>query len=114
MAVRAGVGGAVLSIVAEIMTSKAFGQRSCRSRLKFSRAREDASGGGEYMGAIREMNMLGDVPRNREGSVVRISQVVIRIGRVHCGGRGRSHRGGRGQPSRKRGWVGLSDERRSR
>ena len=67
---RACVGGAVLSIVAETMTPKAFGQRTSRSGSKCVRARKYLSRGREYASAIRESNVLGGIPRNWEGSVV--------------------------------------------
>ena len=70
MAVRAGVGRTVLSIVAEKMTSKAFRQRTSGSRSKSVRAWKDSSGGGEYTCAIREADMLGYVPRDGKSSVV--------------------------------------------
>ena len=66
VAVRARVGGAVLLIVTEIMTSKVLCHGSCRAR-KYS------SGGGEYTSAIGETDMLGGISRNRKSSVVRIS-----------------------------------------
>ena len=72
VAVRARVGGAVLLIVTEIMTSKALCHGSCRSRSKFHRARKYLSGGGEHTSAIRETDMLGSISRNRKSSVVRI------------------------------------------
>ena len=42
------------------------------SRSKGIRAREYSSGGGEYVRAIREADMLGCVPRDRKSSVVRV------------------------------------------
>ena len=54
---RACVGGAVLSIVAETMTPKAFGQRASRSGLNCVRARENSSRGREYASAVRELNV---------------------------------------------------------
>ena len=92
MAVRARVRGAVLSIVAETMTLKAFSQWTSWSRLKHVRAREYSSGGRENASAIREMNVLSGIPRDWESPVVRVGQVIIRISRIHCGGRGRSRR----------------------
>ena len=85
---RARVGGAILSIVAKTMTLKAFGQGTRRSRLKSIGVRKHPGGGREYTSAIGESNVLGGIPRDREGSVVRVGYVVIRIGRVYCG-RGR-------------------------
>ena len=38
------VGGTVLTIVTEKMASKTFGQRTCRSRMKGTRARKYLSG----------------------------------------------------------------------
>ena len=73
MAVRARVGGAILSIMAETMTPKAFSQRTSRSGSKHVRARKYPSGGGEYMRAVRESNVLGGIPRDWESSVVRVS-----------------------------------------
>ena len=67
---RACVGRAVLSIVAETMTPKAFSQRTSRGRLKRIRAREHSSGGGENVGAVRELNVLSSVPRDWKSSVV--------------------------------------------
>ena len=70
VAMRACIGGAILSIVAEMMTPKAFGQGTSRSRLKIVRARKYPSGGGEYASAIGESNVLGDIPRDWESPVV--------------------------------------------
>ena len=70
---RACVGGAILSIVAEMMTLKAFSQRTSRSRSKHIRARKYPSGGGEYASAIRELNVLGGIPRDWESPIVRVS-----------------------------------------
>ena len=70
---RACVGGAILSIVAEMMTLKAFSQRTSRSRSKHIRARKYPSGGGEYACAIRETDVLGYIPGDRKSSVVWVS-----------------------------------------
>ena len=70
VAVRACVGWAILSIVAEKMTPKALCQRASGSRLKSVRVREYPSGGGEYTSAVREANMLSDVLGNGEGAIV--------------------------------------------
>ena len=72
VAMRAHVGGAILSIVAKTMTPKAFGQGTSRSRSKSIRARKYPSGGGEYASAIRESNVLGGIPRDWESPVVQI------------------------------------------
>ena len=69
---RARVGGAVLSIVTKMMTLKAFSQRTSRCRLKCIWVREYSSGGRENASAIRELNVLGGIPRDWEGSVVRV------------------------------------------
>ena len=69
---RACVGGAILSIVAETITLKTLGQRTCRSGSKCVRARKYPSGGGEYASAIRELNVLGSIPRDWESPVVRV------------------------------------------
>ena len=73
VAMRARVGGAILSIVAEMMTPKAFSQRTSRSRSKSVWARKYPSGGGEYVSAIKESNMLGGIPRDWESPIVRVS-----------------------------------------
>ena len=70
---RAHVGGAILSIVAEMMTLKAFSQGTSRSGSKSVGARKYPSGGREYASAIRESNVLGSIPRDWECSVVWIS-----------------------------------------
>ena len=72
VAMRACVGGAILSIVAEKMTPKVFSQGTSRSRSKSVRARKYSSGGGEYASAIGELNVLGIIPRDWESSVVRV------------------------------------------
>ena len=77
------VGWAILSIVAEKMTPKTLCQRASRSRSKSVWVREYSSGGREYTSAIREANMLSDVSRDREGSIVRVSQVIVRISGVY-------------------------------
>ena len=69
---RAHVGGAVLLIVADTMTPKTLGQRISRGRLKRVRARGYPSRGGEYVSAIRELNVLGGIPRDWESSIVRV------------------------------------------
>ena len=69
---RACVGGAVLSIVTEIMTSKALCHGACRGRSKSNGVRKYLSGRGEYTSAIREMDMLSEISRNRKSSVVRV------------------------------------------
>ena len=86
MAVGAGIGGAVLTIVAEKMTMNTFGQRASWSRAKGIRLREDMSGRRENVSAIGKLDVLGHILRNGEGMVFFIS-VVIRGGRVYCGGR---------------------------
>ena len=70
MAMRAHVGGAVLSIMAETMTPKAFSQRTSRGGLKHVRAREYSSRGGENVSAVRESNVLSGIPRDWESPVV--------------------------------------------
>ena len=85
MAVGVGIGGAVLTIVAEKMTMKAFGQRTSRSRIKGIRLREDTSGRRENTSAIRESDVLGCISRNGEGMVFFISVIVVRGRRVYCG-----------------------------
>ena len=87
MAVGTGIGGAVLTIVAEKMAAKTFRQEACRGRTESSRMRKDLSGRGENLSAIRESNMLSSIPRDRESIVFLISRVVVRCRRVHCGGR---------------------------
>ena len=67
------VGWTILSIVAKKMTSKALRKRAGGSRSKGVRAREYSSGGGEYVRAVREVNVLSCVSRDREGSVVWVS-----------------------------------------
>ena len=69
---RACVGWAILSIVAEKMTPKALCQRASGSRPKSVGAREYPSGGGEYTSVIREANMLSDVTGNGEGAIVQV------------------------------------------
>ena len=54
MAMRARVGGAILSIVAKTMTLKAFGQGTSGSRLKSIGVRKHPGGGREYTSAIGE------------------------------------------------------------
>ena len=73
VAMRARVGEAILSIVTEMMTPKAFGQGTSRSGLESTRARKYPSGGGEYVSAIRESNVLGGIPRDWESPIVRVS-----------------------------------------
>ena len=77
MAMGAGVGWTVLSIVAEKMTSKALCQRASRSGSESVRVREDSSGRREYASAIGKADVLSRIPRDRECSIVRIRQVVI-------------------------------------
>ena len=67
------VGRAVLSIVAEKMTSKALRQRTSGSRSEGIRAREYSSGGREYTSAIREADVLSHVSGDRESPIVWIS-----------------------------------------
>ena len=69
----ASVGWAVLSIVAEKMTSKALRQGTGGSRPKGVRVREYTSGGGEYAHAVREVDVLSHISRDRESPIVRIS-----------------------------------------
>ena len=64
------VGWTILSIVAEKMTPKALRQRASRSRSKGVRAREYSSGGREYTSAIREVDVLSHISRDRESPVV--------------------------------------------
>ena len=73
VAMRACVGGEILSIVAETMTPKAFGQRTSRSGSKSIRARKYPSGRGEYASAVGESNVLGSIPRDWESPVVWVS-----------------------------------------
>ena len=72
VAMRARVGGAVLLIVTKMMTLKAFSQRTSRSGSKHIRARKYPSGGGEYASAVRESNVLVDIPMDGERHVVRV------------------------------------------
>ena len=95
VAMRARVGGAILSIVAKTMTPKAFGQGTSRSGLKSIGVRKYPSGGRKYVSAVGESNVLGGISRDWESPIVRVSQVVIRIGRVYCGGGRRGHQGRR-------------------
>ena len=69
----ASVGWAILLIVAEKMTPKALCQRASGSGSKSIGAREYPSGRGEYTSAIREVNMLGGVSGDWEGTIVRVS-----------------------------------------
>ena len=82
-----GIGGAVLTIVAKKMTPKAFCEGTSRSRVKGSRMREYLSGRGEYLSAIRESDVLGNVPRDREDIVFFIGKVIVRHRGVYCSGR---------------------------
>ena len=82
-----GIGGAVLTVVAEKMTLKAFHEGTSRSRAKGSRMREYLSGKGEYLSAIRELDVLGNVPRDREDIVFFVGKVIVRHGGVYCSGR---------------------------
>ena len=72
MAVRASVGGAILSIVAKKMTPKALHKRTSWSWSEGIKVRKYASGRGEYTSTIRELNMLGSISGDREGSIVRV------------------------------------------
>ena len=83
----AGIGGAVLLIVAKKMTVKLFSQRASGSGVTAFRLREDTSRGREDSSAIGESNVLCCVMRDREGMVLFISVAVIRGGRVYCSGR---------------------------
>ena len=67
------VGGTILSIVAEKMTLKVLRQRASGSGSKSIGAREYPSGRGEYTSAIQEVNMLGGVSGDWEGTIVRVS-----------------------------------------
>ena len=67
------VGWAILSIVAEKMTSKALRQGTSGDGLKGVRVREYSSGGREYARAVREADVLSYVSRDRESPVVWIS-----------------------------------------
>ena len=87
-----GIGGAVLMIVTKKMASKAFSQGASRSRAKRSRTRKYLSGRGENSSAIRESDVLSSIPGDREGIVFLVCKVVVRCGRVYCGGRGGSRR----------------------
>ena len=71
MAMGAGVGWTILSIVAEKMTSKALRHRASRS--KSVRARKNSSGGREYASAVGEADVLSCVSRDRESPAVWIS-----------------------------------------
>ena len=73
MAMGAGIGWAVLSIMAEKMTSKALSHRASGSGSKSIGAREYPSGRGEYTSTIQEVNMLGGVSGDWEGTIVRVS-----------------------------------------
>ena len=66
------VGWTILSIVAEKMTPKTLHQRTSGSGPKSVRAREYLSGGGEYMSAVGESNMLSGVSGDWESSIVRV------------------------------------------
>ena len=66
------VGWAILLIVAEKMTPKALHQRASGSGSKSIWAREYSSGGGEYMSAVREANMLSSISGDWEGTIVRV------------------------------------------
>ena len=72
VAVRAHIGWAILLVVAEKMTLKALHEGASRSRSEGVRAREYASGRGEYSSAIGEMNVLGSILRDQEGSIVQV------------------------------------------
>ena len=69
---RACVGWAIFSIVAEKMTPKALSQRASRGRPKSVGARKYLSGGREYMHAVREANVLSDVLGDGKSAVVRV------------------------------------------
>ena len=59
--------------------------------------------------------MLSDVSRDWEGSIVRVSQVIIRISGVYYSrGRRSGQRRRGGQSSSERRWNGSSEGRRSR
>ena len=73
MAMGTCVGWAILSIVAEKMTSKALRQRTSGSRSKSVGARENSSRGGEYVSAIGEVHVLSRVSRDGESPIVWIS-----------------------------------------
>ena len=59
------------------MTPKALCQRASGSRPKSVGVREYPSGGREYTSAVREANVLSDVPGDREGTIVRVGQVIV-------------------------------------
>ena len=59
--------------------------------MKSSRTREYLSRRGENPGTIWELDMLSNVPGDREGVVFFIGTVIIISGRVYCSGRGGSH-----------------------
>ena len=84
MAMGAGISGAVLTIVAEKMTTKAFGQRTSRSGAAAFRLREDPSRGREDLGTIRELDVLCCISMDGEGVVLFIGVTVIRGGKVYC------------------------------
>ena len=55
--------------------------------MKSSRMRKCLSGRGENPSAIWESDVLSSVPGDRKGIVFFISKVIVRSGRVYCGGR---------------------------
>ena len=59
--------------------------------MKSSRTRKYLSGRGENPSTIRESDALSSVSGDRKGIVFLVSGVVVRYGRVYCGGRGGSH-----------------------
>ena len=58
--------------------------------MKSSRTRKYLSRRGENSGTIWELDVLGNIPGDREGIFFFISKVIIISGRVYCSGRGGS------------------------
>ena len=56
--------------MAEMMTPKAFGQGTSESGSKSVGVRKYPGGGREYTSAVRELNVLGGIPRDWKSSVV--------------------------------------------
>ena len=83
--------------------------------MKSSRTRKYLSRRGENPDTIWELDMLGNVPGDRESIVFLISKVIIFSGGVYYGGRGGSHRRWRRRyPGCKWRWDWVSKRGKSR
>ena len=60
--------------------------------MKSSWMREYLSRRGEDLGTIWELDMLSNIPGDREGVVFFVGKVIIISGGIYCGRRGGSHR----------------------